>query len=524
MTIPRRSVGSSIARCAIGLMAFGSMRAYPQEITWTASPKANIVPAALQIVAPIDDSKKTPAIPDSTHRPAPLVPSTVGKHPIDLETALRLANSQNPTIGRAMAQVRRAQAQQDQADVLWLPNLTGGGTYIRHDGQTQNQAGVVFGVSRSSVFSGGGSQLRIDTSDALFQPLVARRITGAASNEARATVNSIQLDVALGYVDLLQSYGLLAINQDSLTRAEKMLELAAAAQKSGVSKTAGDINRARAEVATRRMDRIDLEGRAAVASARLNRLLLLEASVELVPADDAITPITLVPPELSLDDLVGLAIRNRPELAANRDLALAALERLRQARYGPLFPRVQIDYLAGTFGGGRNSFVGTFSGRGDLGAQAYWELRNFGLGNAAQMRERAADRDQAILQGVEIEARIRAEVIEALKVSQARARALTEAQDAVRESAELYRKLLATQFGMVGPNARYDPLEALLAIQALFQARVQYLNQVIDYNRYQLRLFAALGSPVECATADVPSPKIEIPVLPVPEPTKAKEK
>lgn len=497
-----RSLWFPVIACSIGV----STLCHAEEVKWTASPaKAVVLPAANQEVV-------------KNERPA-TIPAT-NKHPIDLETALRLANSQNPTIGRAMAQVRRAQAQQDQAEVLWLPNLTGGATYIRHDGQTQNQAGNVFGVSRSSVFSGGGTQLRIDTSDALFQPLVARRITGAASSDARATVNSIQLDVALGYVDLVQSYGLLAINQDILARAEKMLELAAAAEKSGVSKTAGDINRARAEVATRRMDRIDLEGRAAVASARLNRLLLLESSVELVPVDPAITPVTLVPPELNLDDLVGLAIRNRPELAANRELALAALERLRQARYGPLFPRVQIDYLAGTFGGGRNSYIGDFSGRGDLGAQAYWELRNFGFGNAAQVRERAADRDSTILQGVEIEARVRAEVTEALRVSQARSQALDEAQDAVREAAELYRKLLATQFGMVGPNARYDPLEALTAIQSLFQARVQYLNQVIDYNRYQLRLFVALGSPVDCAVPVVGSPKIDTPVIPAPEPKK----
>lgn len=498
-----------------------STSAPSQEVIWKASnPKSPLVATAHQepslprIPQVPEPPNKSSPVPAPVQLPLPESATASNKYPIDLATAFRLANAQNPTIAIAWAQVREASARQDQADVLWLPSLVVGGTYIRHDGQTQNQRGEVFGVSRSSVFGGGGTQLRVDAAEAIFQPLVARRLTQAQTAAARATVNVTQLDVAIAYLDLLQTHGLLAVNADTLARAEKMLELARAAEKSGVSKTAGDINRARTEVAMRRQERIELDGRAAIASGRLARLLLLDQAVELAPADPVIVPVALLPADLNLDDLIGLALLNRPDLAANRAAALAAWERTRQARYGPFIPKLQVDYLAGTFGGGQNSHIGNFSARGDLTAQAYWELRNFGFGNVAQFRERRAQQDQAALRVVEVQAQIGAEVNEAQKTALARLRSLGEAQEAVREATELYRKLLATQFGMVGPNARYDPLEPLLAIQALNQARVQYLNQVIDYNRAQFRLFTAIGSPAECALPEAMRQPVREPVIP----------
>jgi outer membrane protein TolC len=526
MTIRQHRAVVVVGTCMFAF--FVASPATSEEVVWKAShPKPGIKPAAHHDPeresatslkergqAPANEPAKTKDMPGPAQLPPPQPAVTSNKLPIDLETAFRLANAQNPAIAAAWARVREAVAHQDQADVLWLPNLAVGGAYIRHDGQTQNQRGEVFGVSRSSAFGGGGAQLRVDTAEAIFQPLVARRLVLAESANARATMMFTQLDVALAYIELVQSYGLLAVNADTLTRAEKVFELAKTADKSGISKSAGDINRSRTEVALRRQERIDHEARASVASARLARLLLLEQSVELYPADPVVVPVALVHDDVSLYDLIGLALLHRPDLAANRAAALAAWERVRQARYGPLVPRLQIDYLGGTFGGGRNDFIGDFKARGDLAAQAYWELRNFGFGNAAQLRERRAQQDQATLRIVDLQARIGAEVTEAMKVAAARQRSLEEAQQGVREAGELYRKLLAIQFSPLGDARRYDPLELQLAVQSLNQARVMYLNQVVDFNRAQFRLFAALGSPPECAASEAKAQPLQIPVIP----------
>src|SRR5947209_7413438 len=93
-------------------------------------------------------------------------------YPIDLPTALRLANVASPTIAIAQVRVREALARVDEADALRVPTLSGGGIYTRHDGITQRQDGTLLTVSRQSFFAGGGLALRVDLGEAYFQPLV----------------------------------------------------------------------------------------------------------------------------------------------------------------------------------------------------------------------------------------------------------------------------------------------------------------------------------------------------------------
>src|SRR5207248_646558 len=102
--------------------------------------------------------------------------------------------------------------------------------------------------------------------------------------------------------------------------------------------------------------------------------------VDLVPADPAVVPVTLVP-DGPLPDLLATAAGYRPELAANQALAAAAQQRLRQAQVGPFIPRLELSYVGGTFGGGPNGDFDNFGPRGDATASAMWEFRNLGLGN-----------------------------------------------------------------------------------------------------------------------------------------------
>jgi outer membrane protein TolC len=291
-----------------------------------------------------------------------------------------------------------------------------------------------------------------------------------------------------------------------------MLRRAEAADRAGLNKTPADVPRAQTEVSLRRQEAIDIQGRAAVVSARLAQLLLLDPAVDLAPADPAAVPVTLVP-DMPLPDLVAMAAAYRPELAANRALAAAAGERLRQAQLAPFIPRLELSYSGGTFGGGRNSDLSNFKGRGDGTAAATWEFRNLGLGNIALARERGAQVNAASAHVIEVQAQVSAEVAADAKVSAFRLRTLGVAQDAVRQAIEMYRRLEASSFGMTGPKAQYDALEPLLAIQALNQARLQYLTEVIEYNRAQFRLYTALGQPPLCALPGAAVP-VDVPANP----------
>src|SRR5262249_36239281 len=96
-----------------------------------------------------DDVKKI----ETLTTPLP-VPADLGQapQPIDLPTALRLADDQNPEIAFARERIREALAQQNRAEVLWLPHLEVGVNWTRHDGQIQATTGEVITVSRSSLF------------------------------------------------------------------------------------------------------------------------------------------------------------------------------------------------------------------------------------------------------------------------------------------------------------------------------------------------------------------------------------
>lgn len=444
----------------------------------------------------------------------PKAEATAAVMPIDLPTALRLADENSPTIAVARARVDEAYARQRQAEVMWLPTLQTGVTYYRLDGRTQNQRGELFSVSRSNLFLATGFALRFDVADALFLPLAARQLTAAADAGARATSNNVELDTALAYLDLLEAHGRLAVNADTLARAEETLRRAAAADEAGLSRSKADVTRMRTEVELRRLERVEFEGRALVVSARLAQLTLLPPCVELRPADLCVLPLTLVPP-CPCEELVAVAVANRPEMAAFRAATGAATERLKQARAEPLLPKMTFDYAGGLFGGGRNENLGEFSSRGTVGAALTWELRNLGLGNRAEIWERQAQLGVAGLRVREVQAQVSAEVVAAAGLSVARLRSLGHAEAAVKEAVELYRRLLESSFGVAGPGGRLDTIEPLLAIQALNQARVQLLTAVIEYDRAQFRLHFALGQPAVSALPGTPK-SLDVPAIPGP--------
>jgi outer membrane protein TolC len=442
--------------------------------------------------------------------------------PIDLPYALRLVNAANPTIAIAREATREAYARQQQANVIWVPNLWAGGNpdnltflpniYI-HNGNVQNSRGQVFETAKANAAFSLGTGLNLSLSDALFAPRIARNLTAAADARARAITYNVQLDVALAYLDLLRVYGSLAINAETLAKVQLMYSYAAQAEKQGLGKTTADANRARTELETRRRERIDLEGEAAVASARLAQLLLLEPTVDLVPADNQVLPIELVSGGQPIEELIAVGLMNRPELAESRALVAAALARWRQDRTRPLLPSLQLAYYGADFGGGTPA-IHNYADRNDFFAQASWELRNAGLGNLFQARESRARYNQANLHVVEIQAQVAADVTVAAKIVRQNQRALQTAQEAVRQAEELWTRLSKLAFGLGGPARQYDPIEPLLAEQALDQARFAYLNEVIQFNRNQFRLFWALGQPPELALPKATALPVAVSVTP----------
>jgi outer membrane protein TolC len=405
--------------------------------------------------------------------------------PIDITSVCRLVNSNSPTVGLSQAKVREAVARAEAADVLWLPNLTAGVTYNRFDGQTQNQRGEIFSVSRSNLFANGGVALTLDPAEAIYRPLIEWRLACAEQQRAVAVTVTAELDAVLAYLDLLHAHGMLRVNAETLQKGEALLKAAMNAHEAKLDRSPGDINRVRTEVLLRRQERLDLVSRASVASARLGKLLLLDPTVRLDPQTNELVPITLVSPETPLEELMSIAV---------------------QHQRGPYLPKLQVLEQGGSFGGGINDDVDRFDSRNTVSALLYWEVKNLGFGNAAEERERRAGVDSLHFQSVEVQARVAAEVVESAEVSLAKSEGLSLAQEAVNEALELYRINQEGTFHVVDAKNLFDALRPLQALQFLHQARQNYVMAVLDYTRAQYRLHAAMGCPDSAGNLNPPGP------------------
>jgi outer membrane protein TolC len=207
----------------------------------------------------------------------------------------------------------------------------------------------------------------------------------------------------------------------------------------------------------------------------------------------------LIPEDVPLESLIAQGVQMRPELSREAAQVGATEDRLSQEKWRPWVPTLHLGVGGGTFGGGRNSNFGDFSGRYDLDALAVWELRNFGFGNHALVRERTSQRQQAYLAWEAARDQVATDVAQAWHQAQLRRGQIPLAQQQIAAAADA----LPLNFnGIRGRELR--PIEAQQAIAALALARNRYVNAVIEHNQAQLALWRAVGQPPD-ASASMPA-------------------
>ena len=211
-------------------------------------------------------------------------------------------------------------------------------------------------------------------------------------------------------------------------------------------------------------------------------------------------------------------LHQRPELASAQELVQATLLRLKQARLRPLIPSLAFSYAGGGFGGGQNGFFGNFGSRGDATVSLFWEVQNLGFADRAIARRSQAEHRAAALRLLKVENQVAAEVAAAYKSRLAASRRMAQASPAVTKGLESLRlNLLNIRRGAGLPGAT-RPIEVLQPIQALAQARTDYLRAVLAYNRAQFRLYHAVGWP-PLPNGEPPAPPSEVSTPTIIQPT-----
>lgn len=410
----------------------------------------------------------------------------------------------NPQVGFASQRYAEAYARLIAARVLWLPSINAGLGWNNHTGPLQDSQGFVRPINRSSLTAGLGVQTigagspvvpglfaNFHSAEAIFQPKIANRAAAARDAAVRTTINDLLLDTSLAYLDLLRAYQLHAITIDIRFRAQELAKATADFARTGEG-TEADADRAATELAIRQNDVVQAEEEIQVTSARVVELLNENPNVSLRPLEPAIALVELVPLDTPVQALLPTGLTNRPELSEASHLVGEAIHRYRMEKASPWLPNVLMGTSYAAFGGGQGSRIANTDGRYDLDAIAYWQVRGLGVGEYAARREARARHEQARFDQMRVMNEVAREIVQAHAQVQARHRQIGISQQAVeRATASFERNLLRVR------NLKGLPIETLQSIQALDEARREYLRALVDYNAAQFRLQRALGWPIQ---------------------------
>ncbi len=251
-----------------------------------------------------------------TFKPAPTMPNDL-RFPINLATALRLSDARPLVVAAAQASVWVAEAELTHAKVLWVPTLNIGFDYVRHDGGGPDfNKGIMTAPSVNFFYAGAGLTGNglignIPTADAIFEPLVARQVLNSRQWDVQTSKNDVLLQTANAYFAVHQARGTYAGNLYTVERGRDLVRRIE--QLSGELVTKVEIERARNFLA-------DLEQLAAtsrqewrVQSANLTQVLRLDPRAVVEPLEHDHAQITLIDPGQTLDELMPIALTNRPE-------------------------------------------------------------------------------------------------------------------------------------------------------------------------------------------------------------------
>jgi hypothetical protein len=438
-------------------------------------------------------------------RPAPLEPTDL-RFPINLATALRLSDARPLIVAAAQASTWVAEAQLTRAKVLWVPTLMFGADYLRHDGGGPDfNKGILTAPSTNFFYGGAGMYENVALTDVIFEPLAARRVLNSRQYDIQSAKNDALLQTAEAYFGVHMARGKYVGALYSVGRGRELVERIA--RLSGDLVPRVEVDRARNLVADLEQQATSAREEWRVSSADLTQVLRLDPRAVVEPMEHDHLQITLIDPARPLDDLIPIALTNRPELSSQQNLVQASLERIRREKSRPLVPTLQMngfqtpneEIQAGIFGLGPNSSLNQWTGRVDLSYQALWQLDAFGVGNLARIKEQRGEQSKAIIDFLKTQDTVAADVTRAQARLQSAAARVGQADRALRTGIITFNG----NFEGLQQTSRFGdvlvlvnrPQEAVFALQLMKTSFDEYFMTVAEYNRSQFQIFHALGYP-----------------------------
>ena len=143
--------------------------------------------------------------------------------PINLATAMCLANARPLVIEAARASELTEFGRWEKAQVLWLPDIYLGSDYQRHDGGQERTTGDVAINDRNQFLTGMGLKAVFGLTDAIYQPLAAQQVLRARNLQVQTAKNDALLAVTDAYFSVQQARGILAGYDDAVAKAKDLV-------------------------------------------------------------------------------------------------------------------------------------------------------------------------------------------------------------------------------------------------------------------------------------------------------------
>jgi len=410
--------------------------------------------------------------------------SQVSAAKIDLPTALRLAGADNLDVQLAHEKVVEAQAAHAGTRQRFFPWIAPAITFQRHRDNAQTVNGPIVDADKQSLAMGLTLAAQIDLGETYYQNLAAKQLVRSSESMLAARRRETVFLAASAYFDLARTRAAVAAAVEAARVASNYAQQISAAAEAGVA-FKGDAFRVAA--ARERSELLVRQLREAqrIAAARLAQILHLDATVELVPADDSLVPLALVAPGGDLGPLVARALATRPELDAAQARLDAARATLRGATYGPLVPKLGLQAALGGLGGGAGNAAldRDFDRTEDYMVGLSWRVGPGGLLDRSRKRAAQAGARIGALELEKLTEEIRRQVVEQHAHLQSVSEQLTFSRsslEATESTVRLSRERRESGVGAV--------LEDLQAEDELARARRDYFAMTAEYNKAQYAL------------------------------------
>jgi len=405
-----------------------------------------------------------------------------------LASAVQDALEQNPEIQIAKAQWDDARFGVQESRAALLPSLEV--QAARGHERTAPEAGDQSDHSRSelsllvrqNVYDFGATRGAVRSAD---------RVAASAEWAFRAQVDSVALDIAEAFLQVLEQNSIVTLAEQNLAAHDRILETVQTQQEFGLV-TGADVSRVDARLNAARADLLDQ--RSALEQARENYRRLLNR--EPGPLAEPGRVEGLIPP--TADDAVALLDESNPQVLQAR-LLLASLDEQREATRAGYLPRFDLELTAST----RDNAGGEVGRSDESRAMINMRLPLFDGG----AREAAIGRVSARIRQAEFEVeRAQRDAEQAVRNDYSALSSAWEKVDAIEDevaAAERLVELYDEQFRQ-GTRSVFDLLDGQ---STLYQAQVRRESNRTEMRISGYRVLRTLGSlfaAITLPSADIP--------------------